>query len=180
LEFVADELAVIKGQVEVVRAVSATLDSAHGDSATREARFIALREQLQRSEEEISQRMSKVMASFQRGLFVGGDAPDLPQDNLDLERWFRNPKSHERRIHGHHHAGVRIVLEGPTLIHALDHHQRHPEPLTAAELLPFRGATPPACQVSALARRTLMRRARSTKQRPALLTELEARYKNST
>src|SRR5213079_3393585 len=25
------------------------------------------------------------------------------KDNLDLERWFRLPKSHERRIHGHRH-----------------------------------------------------------------------------
>ena len=25
------------------------------------------------------------------------------RDNLDLERWFRLPKSHERRIHGHRH-----------------------------------------------------------------------------
>jgi hypothetical protein len=33
----------------------------------------------------------------------------LPVDNLALERAFRLPKGHERRIHGHAHAGVRIV-----------------------------------------------------------------------
>ena len=43
------------------------------------------------------------MASFAAGLFVGPVA-DLPEDNLDLERWFRKPKSHERRIHGRRHA----------------------------------------------------------------------------
>jgi len=55
----------------------------------------------------------------------------MPRDNLDLERWFRQPKGHERHIHGHKHAGVRIVQEGPTLVHALDMHLRHPDPLTA-------------------------------------------------
>src|SRR4029453_9552291 len=37
-----------------------------------------------------------------------GEDGDLPQDNLDLERWFRQPKGHERRIHGHRHVGVRL------------------------------------------------------------------------
>ena len=48
--------------------------------------------------------MGKVMAGFHRGLFVGGEDADQPRDNLDLERWFRQPKGHERRIHGHKHA----------------------------------------------------------------------------
>jgi hypothetical protein len=60
--------------------------------------------------------MGRVMASFAPGLFVGGDEADLPQDNLNLERWFRQPKGHERRIHGHQYAGVRLVQEGPTLL----------------------------------------------------------------
>jgi hypothetical protein len=33
--------------------------------------------------------MGKVMTSFLPGLFVGGDLPDFPHDNLDLERFFR-------------------------------------------------------------------------------------------
>ena len=44
----------------------------------------------------------------------------MPRDNLDLERWFRVPKGHERRIHGRCHAGVRIVQEGATMLLALD------------------------------------------------------------
>ena len=124
--------------------------------------------------------MAKVLLSFEPGLFSGGDVAGLPQDNLDLERWFRNPKGHERRIHGHRHAGVRIVLEGPSMIHALDLHLRHPEPLTSTDLLPFRDATPHISQLQSLQRRSLMRRARSTKKRPRLLEELESRYKDSS
>jgi len=40
---------------------------------------------------------------------VGGEAADFPTDNVDLERWFKGPKGHERRIHGQSHAGVRMV-----------------------------------------------------------------------
>jgi hypothetical protein len=180
LETVAADLPVIQAHVEVVRSIAETLDPNHGDSVSREARFSLLRDQLQASPDASRQQMAKVLRSFQPGLFAGGDAAEMPQDNLDLERWFRNPKGHERRIHGHHHAGVRIVQEGCTLIHALDAHLRHPEPLTAAELLPYRHAGPPPCQLQAIARRKLMRRARSSKNRPLLLAELENRYKDSS
>lgn len=180
LETVAADLPVIQGHVEVVRSIAETLDPVSGDCVAREARFSVLRDLLQASSDTVQQQMAKVLASFQPGLFAGGDAAEMPRDNLDLERWFRNPKGHERRIHGHHHAGVRIVLEGATLIHALDAHLRHPEPLTAADLLPYRHATPPASQLQALARRSLMRRARSSKKRPLLLAKLEARYKDSS
>jgi len=104
-----------------------------------------------------------------------GDA--LPADNLDLERWFRHPKGHERRIHGHAHAGVRIVYEGPTLLPTLDAHLRHPAPFNADELIPNRHATAPSCQRDAESRRRIMRRARSHKQRPLLLGDLERRYR---
>jgi len=135
-----------------------------------------LQGQYQASDDPIRQHMGRVMASFAPGLFVGGEAADLPQDNLDLERWFRQPKGHERRIHGHQHAGVRLVHEGPTLLLALDAHLAHPEPFTAAELWPYRHSPAPACQRQALQRRTIMRRARSKKKRPLLLAELEHRY----
>ena len=180
LAAVAPRLQAVQDEVLVVKAIADTLDPTHGSCASREARFSALRDQLQTSPNEREQQMAKMMRSFQPGLFAGGDAVELSRDNLDLERWFRNPKGHERRIHGHHHAGVRIVQEGCTLIHALDTHLRHPEPLTAADLLPYRHAVPPVSQLQALARRKLMRRARSTKQRPLLLAELEDRYQNTT
>ncbi len=170
----------IQDHVDVVRSIAATLDPTQGDCAAREDRFTLLREQLQASANPLRQKMAKVLRSFQPGLFAGGDVANLPQDNLELERWFRNPKGHERRIHGHRHAGVRIVLEGPTLIHALDAHQRSPEPFTAADLLPYSRAAPPASQGQALARRRLMRRARSPAKRTFLLAELEARYQDSS
>lgn len=125
------------------------------------------------------QHMAKVMESFGTGLFVGDGTFEQIQDNLDLERWFRLPKGHERRIHGHRHAGIRIVLEGPTLVHALDAHVAHPEPFTVDDLLPYREADEPPCQTEALHRRKTMRKARSKKKRPILLADLERRYRES-
>lgn len=121
-----------------------------------------------------------MMESWEPGLFVGGSRLTVLQDNLDLERFLRNPKSHERHIHGHAHAGARIVQEGPALILALDAHLAHPEPFTEAELRPYKDATPPACQLEAMRRRTIMRRARSKKQRRRLLVELEQRFRNTS
>jgi hypothetical protein len=123
--------------------------------------------------------MVQVMTSFLAGLFVGAGKLEAIKDNLDLERWFRLPKSHERRIHGHRHAGVRIVLEGPTLVHALDAHHAHPTPFTVADLLPYRTAQEPPSQTQALRRRKIMRKARSKKKRPLLLADLERRYRES-
>jgi len=60
--------------------------------------------------------MGKVMQSFEAGLFVGSSELDLPLDNLDLERWIRSPKGHERRIHGRQHVGRRMIVEAPTLL----------------------------------------------------------------
>ncbi|MGZ3397204.1 MAG: hypothetical protein ACXVB2_24095, partial [Isosphaeraceae bacterium] len=59
-------------------------------------------------------------------------------------------KSHERRIHGRRRAGVRIVVGGPTLVPALGAHAAHPEPLTMADLLPYRMAREPPSQTPAL------------------------------
>ena len=94
--------------------------------------------------------MAKVMSSFQPGLFVGGDEVDQVRENLDLERWIRLPKGHERRIHGHKHAGVRIVQEGATMALALDVHKGHPEQFTVDDLLPYRSAREPECQRQAM------------------------------
>jgi len=120
------------------------------------------------------------MRSFEPGLFVGGDEPDLPRDNLDLERWFRQPKGHERRIHGHRHAGVRIVQEGPTLLLALDAHLTHPEPFAVEDLRPYSEAQPPGHQLESIHRRKVMRKARSKKKRGPMLAELERRYLTSS
>jgi hypothetical protein len=173
-------LRTIQGHVETVRSIQATLEPTLGPCAARRQQFEILGSQLQSSENPIQRHMGKVMGSFQPGLFVGGDDADQPRDNLDLERWFRQPKGHERRIHGRKHAGVRIVQEGPSLVHALDAHLHHPEPLTSSELIPYLDSQPPASQHQAIVRRKIMRRARSGKKRAQLLAELETRYAASS
>ena len=124
--------------------------------------------------------MATVMLSFLAGLFVGEEEYEAIRDNLELERWFRLPKSHERRIHGRRHAGVRIVQEGPTLVPALDAHVAPPEPFTVADLRPYRTAPEPLSQRRAMDRRKIMRKARSSKRRPLLLADLERRYRDSS
>jgi hypothetical protein len=131
------------------------------------------------SKDAIHQQIVTVMTSFLAGLFVGAGQFEEIKDNLDLERWFRLPKSHERRIHGHRHAGIRIVLEGPTLVHALDAHDAHPEPFNVDDLLPYRLAREPTSQTEALNRRKIMSKARSKKKRPLLLADLERRYRET-
>jgi hypothetical protein len=177
---VRDEQATLRSYVKDIQEVAATLEPSGGTSADRQAQFQGLIERFQSTDNPVHQKMAVVMLGFLAGLFVGEGTFDDCNDNLDLERWFRLPKSHERRIHGHRHAGVRIVQEGPTLVHALDAHTAHPEPYTAADLLPYRTATPPACQTQALNRRKVMRKARSKKARPLLLADLERRYREST
>jgi len=124
--------------------------------------------------------MAKTMKAFEPGLFVGDDIPDRPGDNLDLERFFRLPKGHERRIHGRRHAGVRLVHEGPTLLPALDAHQFQAAPFSSADLLPYTTAQPPPSQTEAVGRRRIVRQARSSKRRPLLLRQLEKRYRDSS
>jgi hypothetical protein len=179
LSAVQETQQLIRQQVADVAHVDATLDPRNGPAPERQARFETLRDQFQTCDDPIRQHMGKVMTSFLPGLFAGGDQPGLPHDNLDLERFFRLPKSHERHIHGHRHAGVRIVQEGPTLIPVLDAHQNRREPFTAAELQSYRNASVPDCQTKAIHRRKIMRKARSKKQRPILLTDLERRYRDS-
>ena len=59
---------------------------------------------------------------------------------------------------------------------ALDAHSTHPEPFTVDDLFLYRSASEPDCQLQAMCRRRVMRRARSNKKRPQLLAELEYRY----
>jgi hypothetical protein len=167
---------VIRGYVAVIAEVAATLEPGAEDITEREEAFEALIDRFEATEDPIRHGMATVMLSFLPGLFVGEEAYEAIKDNLDLERWFRLPKSHERRIHGHRHAGMRIVQEGPTLVHALDAHQTHPRPFTGVDLLPYRMAREPDCQRQAIYRRTIMRKARSKKKRVQLLADLERRY----
>jgi hypothetical protein len=152
--------------VSAIAEVAATLGPGTEDITEREEMFEALIARFGATEDPIRHGMATVMLSSLAGLFVGEPGYEAIRDNLDPERWLRSPKSHERRIHGHRHAGIRLVLEGPTLVHALAAHATHPGPSQVDDLLPYRAAREPPCQAEARNRRTIMRRARSQKGRP--------------
>jgi hypothetical protein len=180
LHEVQAEQETIREYVKDIAEVAVTLEPGEQTCADRRQEFEELIDRFERTADPIRLHMATVMMSFLAGLFVGEGKLEAIKDNLDLERWFRLPKSHERRIHGRRQAGVRIVQDGPTLVLALDAHAAHPGPFTAEELLPYRTAREPPCQRDALNRRKIMRKARSKKKRPILLAELERRYREST
>ena len=188
---VASELELVREHTEQARTIWSMLQPETGPQLERRERFGALAAELVNSDDPIRYHMGKTMQSFTAGLFVGGndddkqgndeaegeDGPDdLPADNLDLERAFRLPKAHARHIHGRAHAGTRIVQQGPTLALVLDAHQRHPEPFTREQLLPYAHAKIPEAQLAAERRQGIMRQARSRKKRGPLLSRLEKRF----
>jgi hypothetical protein len=175
---VTTEQEAIREHVQELHQIQQTLDPQRGTARQRRRRFHRLQQRLSQSDDPVRVQMGVVMAAFVTGLFAGGEVDGLPADNLDLERWFRLPKGHERRIHGHKHAGVRLVQEGATLMLVLDAHRSHPEPFRREELANYRGAQRPPEEMAAFERRKVMRKARSTKQRPQLLAELERRYQD--
>jgi hypothetical protein len=164
--------------LQAVESILKPSDEATGEE--RAEQCVVLREAWQSSADPMHQQFAQVMSSFQPGVFVGGEAADCPEDHVDLERWFKRPKGHERRIHGRHHAGVRIVQQGPTLMLALDAPRHHDGPFTVNDLQPYGHSRVPASQQQAVARGKIMRKARSRKQRCDLLADLEKRYLNSS
>ena len=173
---VSEQLQAVARYTADISEVSDLLDPEAGTARKRRCAFDEMAAGFIGDPDPIYQHMGRTMLSFASGLFAGGDDSELPQDNLDLERAFRLPKSHERRIHGRAHAGVRIVQQGPSLILVLDAHARHPEPFASEDLVQFADATLPPEQLESEQRRRIMRLARSTKRRPALLATLESRY----
>lgn len=181
LEGAREALTQVGHYVQDLRTVEGILkpnDEATGEE--REAQFVSLWQEWEASVDPIHQQFAKVMSSFEPGLFVGGEVADFPEDNLDLERWFKRPKGHERRIHGRRHAGVRLVQQGPTLMLALDAHVHHNGPFTVDDLEPYRHSRVPASQQEAIERGQIMRKARSRKTRHVLLADLEKQYLNSS
>ena len=175
-----DVLAQVGLYAQDLQAVDSILrPSATVTRAECESRFIALQQAWESSADPVEQHFAKMMSGFEPGWFVGGEMAEFPADNLDLERWFKGPKGHERRIHGHCHAGVRIVRQGPTLMLALDAHMHHDGPFTSDDLEPYGHARVPESQQQAIDRGKIMRQARSRKKRPVLLIDLEKRYLNA-
>ena len=72
--------------------------------------------------------------------------PDTPHRFCE-NHFFRDLAKHERRIHGHHHAGVRIVREGPTLIPTLDAHSQHPGVFSREDLIEYSSVKAPSSQL---------------------------------
>jgi hypothetical protein len=166
LEAVKGQQQEIKKQAEQIRAVAETLKEDTGPRWQRKAKYEKLRRQYQKQGGGFPAHLAKVMRNWAGGLFVrvkGKRGEERPTDNDELERWFRKPKGHARRIHGRKHAGTRIVQEGATLLPTLNAHETHPKPFTAAELLPFWQAVEPEGQREALQRRKVMGKARSKK-----------------
>jgi hypothetical protein len=181
LDVAREALKQVAQYVKDLQAVESTLRlSEEATGEEREGQFVSLREAWQASADPVHQQFAQVMSSFQPGVFVGGETADFPEDNLDLERWFKRPKSHERRIQGRRHAGVRLVQQGPTLMLALDAHVHHNAPFTVEDLEPYRHSRVPASQQEAIERGQIMRKARSRKNRHTLLADLEKRYLNSS
>ena len=167
--------------VQDLRAVDGLLqpsDEATGEE--REGQCVSLRQEWEASVDPMHQQCARVMSSVEPGLFVGGEGADVPADKVDLERWFKRPKGHERRIHGRRHAGVRLVQQGPTLMLALDAPMHHHGPCTVDDLEPYRHSHVPASQQAAVERGKIMRQARSRKNRSVLLADLEKRYCNTS
>ena len=179
MQAVAQEQEQVQEHVQEVKRVEATLDPTKGNRKQRKKRFQRLRRRLEVSRDPVRQKMAAVMMAFMAGLFAGPEAAQEIKDNLELERWFRLPKGHERRIHGRKHAGVRLVQQGATLMPTLDAHKDRETPHTAEELLAHKEAKAPKEEQEAIHRRKVMRRARSKKRRPALLAELERRYREA-
>jgi hypothetical protein len=173
-----EEQEVVRQEVAEIAKVAQTLEESNGSRKERRGQYKKLQKEYEDKGGEFSDHVARLMADWEPGLFLGPRAKNEEkglQDNLELERWFRKPKRHERKIHGRRHAGVRIVQEGPTLVLVLDAQDAHPEPFTADELLPYRFAEEPREQQQAMQRRKIMRRARS-KKRNVLLRDLETRY----
>jgi hypothetical protein len=153
-------------EVKDIKEVAATLEPTSGTLAERQTKYEELQQKYAAKGGVFYEFLAKIMLAWMVGLFRKvelEEGEERPRDNLDLERWFRKPKGHERRIHGHKHAGVRIVQEGPTLTLALNAHEEHDVPFTAQDLLPYRHAQPPKDQQEAIQRRKIMRKARSKK-----------------
>ena len=134
---VADDLKDVREKTIRIKEIWQLLQPETDVSWKRHSDFDRLAAQLAESTDPMDRHMGNTMQSFEPGLFAGAGDAELPVDNLDLERSFRLPKSHERRIHGRAHAGVRIVQQGPTLLFALQAHQRHPAPFEREQLVAY-------------------------------------------
>ncbi|MBF0234813.1 MAG: hypothetical protein HQK65_17510 [Desulfamplus sp.] len=160
-----DKAEIVK-YTKMVDEVMTTLNPSIGTVTQRVEQFTDIQHQLQKlsAKDPLAKQMMQIMQSFGSGVFVGSDDLEIPGDNLDLERWFKKPKGHERRIHGRKHTGLRLVYEGPTLLLALDAHLYQEKPFTSLELLPYVEVEIPDSQRKSVERNRIMKKASSKKK----------------
>lgn len=158
-----DKAEIVK-YVKLIEKIFNTLDSNSNLLPTRLTQFKRLKTRLLNTNDPIKVQMGIIMNNFEPGLFVGSDDPEIPSDNLDLERWFSNPKGQSIRIHGRKHAGIRIVQKGPTLLLALDAHLLRMKPFTYLDLLPYVNVSVPKSQTESVERNRIMTKASSKKK----------------
>lgn len=147
-----------------IKRVSQTLSHGHSTCKQRFKAFNKIYERLQNSEDPVKQNIAGFMYRFSDGLFAGGDNLEIPDDNQDLERWFKTPKGHERKINGHKHAGTRIVYEGPILLPTLDAHKSTSRQFQIEELKPYIKSEVSDDQQDAISRRKQQKASRSKKK----------------
>src|SRR5207248_1633937 len=100
LAAVQAEQAEVRQQLPEVERVARTLEPGPASAAERQLQFMRLHEEFAGKDTPFYGHLVAVMASFAAGLFTGGDVLAWLEDNLELERWFRRPKGHERAMHG--------------------------------------------------------------------------------
>jgi len=170
---------VVRQQRQEIERVAATLTCANGSATERQAQFTRLQEEFAGLDTPFYHHVAGVMASFAAGLFVGGDTLPFLQDNLDLERWFRKPKGHERRIHGHRHAGCASCRKAPRSCWPWTLNVTHPEPFIAHDLARYQGRVGPCLSGRGYPSTQGHAHRPFKKKRVLLLTTLERRYLNA-
>jgi len=68
------------------------LDSEKGKLKNRLAKFRKLKLRFMNADDLIKNQMSKIMHSFEAGLFVGDDNFSIPKDNLDARKMVQETK----------------------------------------------------------------------------------------
>jgi hypothetical protein len=147
-----------------IKRVNQTLSHNHSNCKLRLKSFNKILERLKNSKDPVKENIAGFMKRFKDGLFAGGDNLEIPDDNQDLERWFKTPKGHERKINGHKHAGTRIVYEGPILLPTLDAHKSSERQFRVEELQPYVDAEMSEAQDDAISRRKRQKEGRCKKK----------------
>jgi hypothetical protein len=84
LDVSRDALAQVGRYAQDLQAVDTTLKPSDAVTAEeRKAQFLSLQEAWQASTDPVHQHFATMMRSFEPGVFVDGEAADLPTDNVD-------------------------------------------------------------------------------------------------